>query len=449
MKRLTAQQRKLAYLGGIIVLLVPIIWLGIPSAPATGSQSGDPGGKLAQLRTQYDLGEHNLGDVDPTSATMNLVLLGLRGIAANVLWLEMDHYKDTKNWAQMEATTESIIKLQPHFQQVWIYNGWNLAYNVSVEWDDVRDRYRWVKRGIKFYRRGAARNSKYPELYWYTGNTFGKKIGRSDEWRQFRRYFKEDPDFVDNGVNVPDPDLNPDGTDNYLVAKQWFSDANRVWDEYGNSQHIMARVLFRSYPARSQLDYAEALQREGHFDEVTQLAWDEGFRDWTRDYGMEPVETPGGTIRLEWTPEQIAREHPDKEQQRQLLEWLGRYQNMTNYRFWRTKALAEREPNTVAAHRDLYQGLQAFIKGDTVQAEKLTYSGMEKFEKMLEDFRDLRIEQQMIEEGMLGVLVWQDAVRLNGGEIPERFPLYKLWTENQDSLPQIRMELDRRLSPDY
>ena len=87
---------------------------------------------------------------DPTSATMNLVLLGLRGIAANVLWMDHEELFKTKNWARMEATARSIITLQPHFLQVWRYHGWHLAFNVSAAWDDVRDRYFWVKKGAKF-----------------------------------------------------------------------------------------------------------------------------------------------------------------------------------------------------------------------------------------------------------------------------------------------------------
>ncbi|MFO1023225.1 MAG: hypothetical protein U0903_21425 [Planctomycetales bacterium] len=155
MSRLTSQQRKLAYLVIIVILLIPVIFLGRPSAPGSKGREPDAGGWLASLRSEYDLGEQSFGNVDPSSATMNLVLLGLRGPAANLLWMELDHYKDTKNWSRMLSTTNSIILLQPHFQKVWVFNGWNLAFNVSMEWDDVRDRYYWVKEGAKFFKLGT------------------------------------------------------------------------------------------------------------------------------------------------------------------------------------------------------------------------------------------------------------------------------------------------------
>jgi len=115
MSRLTSQQRKLFYVACIVGLLVPVIILGRPAAPASKGRQAETGGILATLRSQNDLGEQSFGNVDPSSATMNLVLLGLRGPAANLLWVELDRQKDTKNWAKCLSLTNSIILLQPHF----------------------------------------------------------------------------------------------------------------------------------------------------------------------------------------------------------------------------------------------------------------------------------------------------------------------------------------------
>ena len=50
-------------------------------------QKGRPGGKLAQLRDEYGISQTQLGEVDLTSQTINLCTLGMRGIAANILWI--------------------------------------------------------------------------------------------------------------------------------------------------------------------------------------------------------------------------------------------------------------------------------------------------------------------------------------------------------------------------
>ncbi len=368
MNRLTSKQRKLLYVVCIAVLLAPIIWLGMPATGETAAGEDVSGGVLAQLRHDYDLGEHNLGNVDPSSATMNLVLLGLRGIATDLLWLEALEQQKTKNFGQLRATVESIIMLQPHYMQVWQFQGWNLAYNVSVEWDAVEDRWYWVKEGGKFLMRGSDRNRKYPELYWWVGRILGPKIGRSDEWRFFRKFFKVDPNTKKfNGE--PDPEIAQLGSrafdDNYLAAKAWFELANLAEDK--QVQHIMMRMLFRQYPVRAQFDYADVLQREGLFDEKTRRAWEIGLREWTEKFGKEEFRSPAGMIYLEISDAREIRQLAQRngKDEKEIRHWLDRYQKTANYRYWWTRALAEAEPNTVAAHREIYQGQQLFKEGKT------------------------------------------------------------------------------------
>ena len=189
MNALTSGQRKLVYGLGIIVLMGCVILLGQPSDGKLGS-----GGLVSDLREEYSLGEATLGNVDPASSTMNLVLLGFRGIAASILWSDAEHYRMTKNWSQLQQSADSITLLQPHFKKVWEYQAWNLGFNVSSECDAVEDRYYWVKQGAKYLQRGTRRNTQFPELYFECGRFFGQKIGRADEKEQFRKFFVHDPD---------------------------------------------------------------------------------------------------------------------------------------------------------------------------------------------------------------------------------------------------------------
>jgi hypothetical protein len=436
MNRLFSQHRKLVYMSGIIALLVPIIWLGMPSSGADGS-----GGKLAGLREQYGLGESDLGKVDPSSATMNLVLLGLRGVAANMLWLEMDKQKETKNWAQMRATTESIITLQPHYKKVWMFNAWNLAYNVSAEWDAVPDRYYWVKEGAKFTMQGRDRNKNFAELPWYEGIILGQKVGRSDEWRLFRKYFRKDPD-EQRWQGKPDLDLNPNNIDNYLVAKDWFEIANEV--DKDHPQERMMKPMFRRYPAQSRIDYAEVLEREGIFEEETRIGWEEAFRELTQKFGQEPFETPGGVIRLEATPEEIREMAKQQGRDANVLAyWQRRYRTMSNYNYWRTRALSEMEPETVEAHREIYEGKKLFREGKLRASKERLQSGMKKFAAVLERYPSLNHEDAPIEEGMTSVLYWVYIHQLLAETPPTEFPLKQLWIEHQNRRDEIS-EIFRR-----
>ncbi|QDT51320.1 hypothetical protein [Symmachiella dynata] len=453
MNKLNSLQRKLVYLFGIILLLIPILLLGRPgrtAIPATETRAAIPaetGGHLDALRRQNDLGVTDLGNVDPSSATMNLVLLGLRGVATNLLWMEAQEQQQHKDWAELNRTTESIILLQPHFQKVWQFQGWNLAYNVSAEWDAVPDRYHWVKTGIKFLERGTKRNHKLPELYWHTGSMLGKKIGRSDEWKQFRQYFMEqdpNPKIGESDERI-DRDLNPDGKDNYLVAKEWFQKSKDVAAQYPqNQQHIMTNEIFNTYPARSQIDYADVFSREGKVGERSREAWQTASDDWLA-VGNDKIRTEFGEIRMEVQSEaefeEMAAEYNvDVETVKRTVSY---FHNLTNYTYWRTRVLAERETNTMEAHSDLYEGEQKYKAGEFIEAEALLLRGMRKFEKMLEDFPVLLEEELTVEEGLVAILIYRDIQQTLGKRV-DVHPLKKMWNMNQSRVPNAQSELRRR-----
>ena len=442
MNKTTARDRKIAYLVGILVLLIPIIVLGMP---AGGESSG---GTLAQMRERYDLGDSNLGQVDPTSATMNLLLLGMRGVAVSMLRLDLDTYKDEKEWGKMRATTESVLLLQPHYIEVWRFLSWNLAFNVSAEWDGVPDRYYWVKEGGKFAQRGTIKNKEIPELFWETGRVWGPKVGRSDESKYFRKYFLKDPDekvFLGLG----DPAVNPEQQDNYLVAKRWYVNANLREDK--REQHIMMRALFRSYPARSQLDYAEALQRDVKEEKSTEgveekfnlsrAAFEKGFTEWTVDYGKMPFKTSDCVIYMEAKEDDVknmARESNVSEAK--IHDWLKHYQNTTNYRYWRERSASESDPNTAKAHWLMYEGERNFKLGKMELARVALEDGMEKYAKLMEKYRELQSEDLTIEEGLWAVLLWRKTLELlpKPVPIPENYRLKALWDNNQGLLPSLQ-----------
>ncbi|MGH7199566.1 MAG: hypothetical protein ACREJB_03115 [Planctomycetaceae bacterium] len=449
MNRLTMQQRKLLYLAGIVLLLIPIFLLGMPATAPTQRADEDftttrttggateSGGALARMRQTHELGESTLGNVDPTSSVLNFVLLGFRGIAVNQLWGIHEEQKKTKQWGPMRATTESIILLQPHYKKVWQYHGWDLAYNVSAEWDGVEDRYYWVKEGAKFLQDGVERNQKYPELPWEVGRITGQKIGRSDEWRQFRVFFLHDPDERFEGR--ADPAINPEEKDNYLVAKDWYTEANDREDQY--DQDLMQDLLFRHYPARSQFDYADAMNREGQFDEVARQAWSQAEIDWTEKYGREEFLSPGGWIILEADEETIrALARRDGVSIKDKQFWTDRYQNTANYRYWRTRATAEKDPVLVKAHRELYEGRQLFRDLKFRAAREKLWTGMELYAQALAKYPQLTTEDESIEEGLLAVIYWQETydLLLSPEPPPEDFPLKALWQARQDHVPSVR-----------
>lgn len=274
--------RKIVYLMLIAVLLFPISYLG---APATLEEDG---GKLAQLREEYELGQSNLGEIDPASETIRLATLGLRGIAVSMLWHKGNEYKKKEDWTNYRATLQQLSKLQPYFVSFWRHQAWNLSYNVSVELDDVRDRYYYVRRGIEFLEEGAKylRYSPYllTELGWFTGS----KIGTADEKVEYRRLFKADDDYHP-------ADRSRDERDNWLVAKGWYNQALSAVDDEKRSMGKKNPSVFFAAPAMAQINYSEAIESEGTFGAKAEDAWATAGRLW-RFFGERFMRASTGTM---------------------------------------------------------------------------------------------------------------------------------------------------------
>jgi hypothetical protein len=276
---------KIAYLVAIVVLLIPLFWLG---HPATSDSDKASGGVLAQLRAdpEYGLSQRHLGQIDATSETVKLATLGLRGVAANLLWGKAHLYKMKKDWTNLEATVQQITKLQPNFISVWIFQGWNLSYNVSAEFDGYRDRYHYVIKGIDFLEGGIEYNDREPRLPWEVGWMVSQKIGRADESKQFRRLFKSDDEFHENlPYDIQDPTR-----DNWRVGKNWFKRATDLVDSKGMPMKGRGPLIYRSSGPMCQMNYADALENEGRFGGVAQQAWREAAREW-QQYGSIDIPT--------------------------------------------------------------------------------------------------------------------------------------------------------------
>lgn len=297
--------RKIAYITAIALLLLPLSALSMPATVEPNKpDGGSPGGKLSQLRTQYNLAQAELGEIDPASETMKLATLGMRGVAANILWIWANHYKKVEDWDKLELTVQQIIRLQPNFLEVWDFQAHNLSYNVSVEFDDYRMRYQWVKKGIDFLILGTHYNRQEPGLLnqvgWYTG----QKVGRSDEQTQFRRMFKDDKDFHqvfrNNGIEVDqDQALGPDvKPDNWLVARLWFNKATDAVTFSGKPIRGKSPLLFYSGGPMSQINGAAAMQKDGYFFQRAQIHWQKATDEWFAYGNRELPATAGYNIRL-------------------------------------------------------------------------------------------------------------------------------------------------------
>jgi hypothetical protein len=298
--------RKIAYITAIALLFIPLSTLSEPATltvvqgPGGASRTeGAPGGILARMRTEHGLAQAELGEIDPASATMKFATLGMRPVAVSWLWYKANEYKKIKDWDKLDATVEQIIRLQPNDLEVWDFQAHNLSYNVSVEFDDYRYRYMWVKNGISFLVKGTKYNRDEPGLLNQVGWFTGQKIGRSDEAKQFRRLFRDDKEFHQEfesaGVDVDQEGAKGfDGKpDNWLVAGMWYDRSVNALKETGRPIRGKTPLLFYSGAPMSLINGAAAIEKDGHFGERAKTAWEAAAETW---YGGPNPEQLRGTI---------------------------------------------------------------------------------------------------------------------------------------------------------
>jgi hypothetical protein len=186
-----ARYRKLIYAGLIILLFTLLViyrQLGV----------------VERAADRYGIAETNLGKTDLGGSAARFLLASFRGPLICSLWWEAIDLQMRHDWHEMEIVIKSLTKLQPHFRSTWEYQGWNLAYNVSVEFDRVQDKYFYVAEGIKWTTNGEKINRAQlydpksptgkrivgdPQLRWSIGFFLQDKLSVSDEINTYRCFW--------------------------------------------------------------------------------------------------------------------------------------------------------------------------------------------------------------------------------------------------------------------
>ncbi len=299
--------RRLACIGIVIALLLLLNWMGHPSRLQGKLGSSDtektfaPGGKLARLRDQYGLSETKLGEIDPAGSAMKLATFGMRGVAVALLWNRSLECEKRADWESVRTIGEQITSLEPHFITIWDFVGWKLAYNASAQYDDYRERYRWVTNGFDFLQNGTVYNRLSAKLHKATGWTISQKIGVADEKNQYRRLFREDHDFHQRQKDLFwDPfwsryqqeftyDERPD---NWLFGRVFYLAAERLFEDPANKGSDLGKETRPVFFCRSRmnlLNYAKWMEIDGCgvtydstpvFDERAANAWSVAEKAW-------------------------------------------------------------------------------------------------------------------------------------------------------------------------
>ena len=154
-----------------------------------------------------------LENAPPMLAFTTVALGGFRGLISNLLWIRANDLQQDDKFFEAMQLANWITALEPHFSQVWVFQAWNMAYNISVKFTDPKDRWRWVSGGITLLRDQGLRYNPddvlvYRELSWFFEHKMGADLDDANMYYKLEWAKAMKPYFGVNGTNF-DELINP------------------------------------------------------------------------------------------------------------------------------------------------------------------------------------------------------------------------------------------------
>jgi hypothetical protein len=234
-----AVRRKVYYLGAILGLFtLSMFWRGMIPVPLSNTaRAGEPPTALHRAAdrladrsilsqaTRLELRELEQGEPEIMGTAVRLSLLGSRGFAVAALWYAAIDKQKRNDFHEFEVLVKAVTTLQPHFITPWIFQSWNIAYNVSVEMHSIGDMYFYIARGIELLSEGERRNKRSPDMRYQIAFYYQNKFGVSDQVQTLRCLFQLSCIPPADRDPTPGNLTNADGSVN-LAAFQQFCEKN-------------------------------------------------------------------------------------------------------------------------------------------------------------------------------------------------------------------------------
>jgi len=188
--------RKGLYFAAIVVLFtVSMVWRGMIPVPlgTSTARAAQPFRwandhtiqSQAQRLEVWEL-DPNESEADISGSALRLALTGSRGIVVTGLWLSAIEKQKRNDFHEFEKRVQAVTKLQPNFITPWIFQSWNITYNVSVEMQGSGDMYYYIVRGIQLLAEGERRNKRSPDMRYQIAFYYQNKFGVSDQVETLR-----------------------------------------------------------------------------------------------------------------------------------------------------------------------------------------------------------------------------------------------------------------------
>jgi hypothetical protein len=181
-----------------------------------------------------------LENAPPLLAFTTVALGGFRGLISNYLWIRANNLQQDDKFFEAAQLANWITDLEPRFSEVWIFQAWNMAFNISVKFKDFGDRWRWVQNGISLLRDKALVYNPdniliHRELAWFYQMKMGDYLDDANNY--YKQHWAQDmtPYFGPQGTNFTEL-LQPGSTNAVILLEKYKIDpafAEKVNEQWG------------------------------------------------------------------------------------------------------------------------------------------------------------------------------------------------------------------------
>ncbi len=181
-----------------------------------------------------------LQNAPPLLAFTTVALGGFRGLISNYLWIRANDLQQDDKFFEAAQLANWITDLEPRFSEVWIFQAWNMAFNISVKFKDFGDRWRWVQNGISLLRDHALQYNPdnvtlHRELAWFYQMKMGDYLDDANNYYKQQWAREMTPFFGPRGTNCAAL-LQPGNTNAAILMEKYKIDpafAEKVNEEWG------------------------------------------------------------------------------------------------------------------------------------------------------------------------------------------------------------------------
>ena len=197
---------------------------------------------LSPLQDKIDLQRKQMGFEQrlllmPGQVAGSLVLGGFKGLAADLLWLQVETLFHSGQSHKMLPVLRSVTFLQPKFITPWAVGGWHLSYNISVKFKDKEpeEEAAWIQAGIDFLKEGITYNPERYDLYFELGWTFYHKV----------KNYAEAVRYLELACKFPGPDYLPNVLAHAYERNGQIDRSIETWKEIVRSGNSFGSIASR------------------------------------------------------------------------------------------------------------------------------------------------------------------------------------------------------------